>query len=284
MRMYVSVTGLLFSSYTFEDMLDSLRKLRIEYFELPHPLFYKGIYKGTLKPLLAEVEDVKELVASRGLKLSTVNAGNNFVQTNEDEFRRQVEGVKVCCDLSVEFGCNIVRIFGGDLKAGLTEQDCVNLITKGIRECVDYAEQRNVSLALENHGRITNNYELELKLLETIGSESFKLNVDTGNYYWYGYPLNQVCEILDELAEHAIHTHMKNGTSAKKDERREPGNDFEMKPLEEGDIPLEAFVRGLKRMGYAKAISIEDESINGEDLEETLRKDNTFLQRIMESP
>ena len=282
--MYVSVTGLLFSSYTFEDMLVSLERLRIGYFELPHPFFYKGIYKGTLKPLMMKIRGLKELIESRGLKLSTVNAGNNFVQTDEDEFKRQVKGVKVCCDLSVELGCNIVRIFGGDLKEGLTEQDCVNLITKGIKECVGYAEDRNVCLALENHGRITNNYEFELKLLETVGSESFKLNVDTGNYYWYGYPISQVCQILDDLAEHAIHTHMKNGTSAKREKRRQPGKDFRMKPLEEGDIPLEPFVKRLKQVGYAKAISIEDESINEEGLEETLRKDRAFLQRVIEFP
>jgi len=44
------------------------------------------------------------------------------------------------------------------------------------------------------------------------------LNIDTSNFYWYGYWLSEVEEIFERLTPLTVHT--KNGTTERKEERR----------------------------------------------------------------
>jgi len=276
---------LIFSKLTFEESLCKLRALGLDGFELYHPFFYKNIFQGTLSLEPKVLKDVMALVKAHGLKVVSVNAGNNFVQPDNSLFRRQVEGVKACVDVAVEIGCPVVRVFGGEFAEGKTEAQCIGAITEGLRQSAVYAEEGGVTLALENHGRITNNIDTLTGILKEVGSESLKVNLDTGNFYWFGYKLSEVEAIFKKLAPITAHTHMKNGTTDRREERRKPG-EIKLVPLPEGDIDLAKAVKLLKAKGYKGVISMEDEfegwtSLPLEKVMEILKKDVDYLRAAL---
>ncbi|KYH40872.1 MAG: hypothetical protein AYL31_005670 [Candidatus Bathyarchaeota archaeon B26-1] len=278
----ISSTVLVFSKLTFEESLGRLREIGVDGFELYNPFFYKGIFRGTLSFDQEGLRRVEELADSYGFKVTSVNAGNNFVQVSRDLFEGQVKGVKMCIDAAFNLGTPVVRVFGGEPMEGKTEEECVRAIVEGLRMVASYAEERGVTLALENHGRITNNVDILLRILDEVDSEALKVNMDTGNFYWYGYSLSEVEEIFERLAPVTAHTHMKNGTAERKYERRKIG-EVKLTPLPEGDINLLKVVRMLKEKGYKGVISIEDEfegwtTLPQEKVVEILKRDVEYLR------
>jgi hydroxypyruvate isomerase len=158
-------------------------------------------------------------------------------------------------------------------------------ITEGLKQSAAYAEESGVTLALENHGRITNNIDTLMGILKEVGSESLKVNIDIGNFYWFGYKLSEVETILKKLVPMTAHTHMKNGTTDRKEERRKTG-DLRFTPLTDGDINLVKVVKLLKTKGYEGAISMEDEfegwaSLPLEKVMEILKRDADYLRAAM---
>lgn len=281
----ISSTALVFSKLTFEESLKMLKEIGVDGFELYNPFFYKGIFQGTLSFDPDGLKRVKELTGFYDLKITSVNAGNNFVQKNRDLFEKQVEGVKQCVDVAVNLGVSVVRVFGGEPSEGKTEEECVRDIIEGLKLAAPYAEDKGVVLALENHGRITNNINILLRILDEVNSEALKVNIDTGNFYWYGYRLSEVEEIFEKLAPLAAHTHMKNGTTERKEERRKIG-EIKFTPLAEGDIDLLKVIRMLKEKGYKGAISMEDEfegwrTLPQEKVMEILKMDVNYLRSAL---
>ena len=109
--------------------------------------------------------------------------------------------------------------------------------------------------------------------------------MDTGNFYWFGYRLSEVKEIIEEIIPLTAHTHMKNGRTERKEERRKPG-EVKLVPLPDGDIDLSNVIGKLKSSGYKGAISIEDEfegwrSLPLEKVMETLKRDVEYLREYL---
>ena len=89
--------------------------------------------------------------------------------------------------------------------------------------------------------------------------------MDTGNFYWRGYPLSEVYGILRILAPYTKHTHLKN-IKYPEDQReitREAGWEYGtyVSPLDEGDIDHAKVLELLAEAGYDEDICIEDESL-----------------------
>jgi sugar phosphate isomerase/epimerase len=51
-------------------------------------------------------------------------------------------------------GAPVIRIFAGDVQKGTTEPQARQWCIEAIQRCCEYAGQRGVVLALENHGGI----------------------------------------------------------------------------------------------------------------------------------
>jgi len=283
--MKLGITTLVFSDMSYEEVLSRVKSLGLDGLEIYNPTFYKGIFKGTISFKPESVREAASKAESYGLEILSVNAGNNFVQTEKSLFERQVEGVMECIDAAAAIGCPVVRVFGGEPREGVTMEESIKMIIDGLKRSSSYAEEKGIILALENHGRITNNIDILKRIIEGVNSENLKINMDTGNFYWFGYRLSEVKEIIEEIIPLTAHTHMKNGKTERKEERRKPG-EVKLVPLPDGDIDLSKVIGKLKSSGYKGAISIEDEfeewrSLPLEKVMETLKRDVEYLRESL---
>ena len=73
--------------------------------------------------------------------------------------------------------------------------------------------------------------------------------MDTGNFYWYGNPIDKVYEILKSVAKYTKHTHVKNiqYPEETRNQQREIGWEYGkyVSPIYEGDIDHDRVIRML---------------------------------------
>ena len=120
-------------------------------------------------------------------------------------------------------------------------------------------------MGIENHGFQGNNLAFQLNVYKVVGSDRLGSTMDTGNFYWRGYPLSEVYGILTILAPYTKHTHLKNikYPAELRETTREAGWEYGAYccPLEEGDIDHGKVLQILKAGGYTGDVCIEDESV-----------------------
>lgn len=167
-------------------------------------------------------------------------------------------------------------------------QEYLNRAVSAVKECLKRTEKLGIEFAVENHGIISNTIEFLRGLYKGVDSPRLGHTLDTGNFYWFGYPLSQVYEILEEFAPYTKHTHIKNINfpPEEREKMRQPGWGYEkyVSPLKEGDIDLGKVVKFLKKAKFKNDLCIEDESLGKfppEQKMEILKKDAEFLKSLL---
>jgi len=147
----------------------------------------------------------------------------------------------------------------------------------------------DTQFGIENHGYQGNDPAFLKGIFERAGDPRLGLTMDTGNFYWAGHPISRVYEILEELAPHAKHTHVKNiqYPADLRDTKRELGWEYGkyVSPIPDGDIDHGKVVGFLKAAGYTGDFTIEDESLGkyaeGEERLSVIRRDAEYVKGIV---
>lgn len=162
----------------------------------------------------------------------------------------------------------------------------VRIFAEGLKGALDGADTDNVEMGIENHGFQGNNLTFLLLVFKQVGSERLGMTMDTGNFYWRGYPLSEVYGILELLAPYTKHTHLKNINypADTREKIREGGWEYVqyVSPIEEGDIDHGRVIKLLHSFGYQGDICIEDESLmkfsNNDEKIKVLERDVAHVQ------
>ncbi len=165
----------------------------------------------------------------------------------------------------------------------------VELFAQGLGESLRRTKGLSVTLGIENHGFQGNNLAFLLNIFKRVESPRLGMTLDTGNFYWRGYPLSEVYGILALLAPYAKHTHLKNirYPESMRETTREAGWGYEQHvcPLDEGDIQHARVVKMLADAGYTGDLCIEDESLGhyapGEERLGVLGRDVRHVQDLL---
>lgn len=197
---------------------------------------------GTRDPNVAAGVVSAELAARKGIQISAVAALNDFLVKSPEEMDQQVERMKGVCELAREIGRPILRMDGGWAKDGVPEEKWMDLMVEGFTRIADMVEAHDLWMALDNHGYVTNDADVQLEVFERVGSKRFGANLDTMNYRWVGHSVEKCREFYDKIAPHAIHVHFKDGRGSLKE--------YIGEALGEGEIDLHHAVAALKRANY----------------------------------
>lgn len=228
-------------------------------------------------------ETLKRRLREAKLSVCAILVENDF---SSEDLGREVDYILSAVKVASELEVSVVRINAVmHPLPGYDLEKHVKRVADAVGMCMDSCRDLSVSLAVENHGVIANKREFLRSLFQTIDDEHLGLTLDTGNFYWFGYPLSEVYNIVEEFSSKVKHTHVKNAT-VKPDKRetfRKPG-DVEMAPLYKGDIDLERIVKTLRKTGYDYDLTIEDESLGTfKDKERltVLKKDVEFIRKLI---
>lgn len=176
-----------------------------------------------------------------GLDISGTSVGNNFCVPPGPERDKNLKLVRDWVDRAAAMHAPTIRIFAGNVPKGESEQEAADRTIECIRQSVDYAGQKGVILALENHGGITATPDQLLKLVKAVDSPWFGVNLDTGNFRTedpYGD--------LEKLAPYAVNVQVKTEI-ARKGQKKEPAE-------------LARFIEMLRKVRYSGYVVLEYEA------------------------
>lgn len=183
---------------TLDDFVDFCAKLNLDGTELTSYYFPQEVTNDYLMSL-------KQRTFRLGLDISGTAIGNDFCLPEGEKRDAQIQLCKTWIDHAAVMGAPVIRIFAGKVAKGDTEEVALDRCVAGIDECLDYAAQKGVFLALENHGGITATPEQLLAIVARVkDSPWFGVNFDSGNFRTedpYGD--------LEKIAPYAINAQIK---------------------------------------------------------------------------
>ncbi|MEW6358248.1 MAG: sugar phosphate isomerase/epimerase [Planctomycetota bacterium] len=257
-----------FPNHSLSDFLRAIKKIGYGYTEIG----CRDVWADGTDDPERQAEALRKDMDKIGLKCSAVSAGNDFVLLDDELIKKQVERMKRICGLARIMGTNVLRTEGGVPKESVPEAKWVDAMAGCLKRMADFVEKEDYYLAVDNHGHVTNNGELQVNLFETVGSKHIGANLDTMNYRWKGHDLPTVYRFWEMVAPYTFHTHFKDGVGSQKEYR---GTE-----LGSGELDLPKAVAALKKAGYKGVWTVEYEKKDG-DREEGAKKSLDYLKTIL---
>ena len=132
----------------------------------------------------AYTEELRQHAYRRGLGIGYIGIragfGSGYHGTDEDHLAHMMKWTDVC----QQMGIPLLRIIGGDLPAGQTEDEAWPWLAGYMRRIVDYAKTRRVQVGLHNHnhGMFPATGAAIVRMLDEIDDPYFVHVMDTGQY------------------------------------------------------------------------------------------------------
>lgn len=208
-------------------------------------------------------EKAKDALAETGLVCGVFSVANNFAKANQSERDDALQNIRFGVDEAVQFGASVVRVFAGDLVAdsGIGYDEAVGWIIEGLVESANYANQRSVYLALENHGKLAGKSSQIVEIISAVrnrcGHAALGANPDTGNFMLVG---ESGVDGVKGVAPLAYMVHFKDfsptvgGHYIALD-----GTEFAGTVIGEGTVDLAACLDALRDVGFAGWVNLEYE-------------------------
>jgi sugar phosphate isomerase/epimerase len=150
--------------------------------------FFRSFASGDVDPIVRAMEETGQIT-------SMICFSPDFTHPDPDERRRQVERQKHAIDLTVRMGARHCRTLSGQRYPDLSRSDGIARTVEGINRSLEYAEQRNVVLCMENHYKdgtwrypeFAQPEDIFLEIIGQIESPFFGVQYDPSNAFVGGF-------------------------------------------------------------------------------------------------
>ena len=233
----------------------------------------------------------RKQVEERGKVIPMMCCSPDFTHPDAGFRKREITKQKRWIDMTYALGGSFCRVLSGQRRPELSMDEGVKLAAGSIEECLPYAQERKITLIIENHYKddfweypeFAQKMDVFCKLVNSIHHPNFGVNYDPSNTYLAGEdPLELLRRISDRVVTmHASDRYLKEGTI--EDLRREDGGAAGYaRRLSHGEIgkglnDYDAIFNELKSKGFDGWISIED-GVEGMD---QLERSVAFVRKKM---
>ena len=192
---------------------------------------------------------IRQLLQKHRLMLPAIAAHSSLLSNDKETHAANMARLKGAVDLAVEWAQgDIIPAIDTTPGGKPAEWDAVrDLLVERTRELVEYAQARNVTIAMEPHvGAVIDTPEKVLQLLALVDSPYLKVNFDISHFNIQGLAIE---ETVAALAPYTVHTHVK--------DERGLVPDFEFLIPGEGDFDYVTYLKAMQAHGYDGFISVE---------------------------
>ena len=265
------------------DWIDMAADLPVDGLEM-----YGGFFESLES---AYLEKVRAAIERRNFEMPMLCCSADFTKPDAEERRREIAHEKRMIDATVTLGGRFCRVLSGQRRPEVSRAQGVQWVVECIRECADYAGEKGVVLAMENHYK--DNYwqfpefaqkqDVFLEIVNQIDPANFGVQYDPSNTLLAG---EDPISLLEQVKHRVVTMHAS-------DRYLKPGHTLEELQQVEDSLGYAAILshgvigRGLNdyprifhilhAAGYKGWVSIED-GVNG--LEE-IRASAEFLRPLM---
>lgn len=233
----------------------------------------------------------RRMVEDHGKVIPMMCCSPDFTNRDAAFREKEIAKQKRWIDMTYTLGGGFCRVLSGQKRPELGIDEGVKLAADCIEACLPYAQERGITLIIENHYKddfweypeFAQKMDVFFKLVDSIHHPNFGVNYDPSNTYLAGEdPIALLDKVLNRVVTmHASDRYLKYGSL--EDLRNEEGGAVGYaKRLSHGEIgkglnDYDAIFSRLAGAGFNGWISIED----GVDGMEQLERSVAFLRRKM---
>ena len=158
--------------------------------------WFQGTSDDFLLPLRA-------LAYRNGVEIYSISVRTNMCRPTPEQRDQEVAEVRKWVDVAAKLGAGHIRVFGGNVPKGETEDRAAEWVIDVLRRAAPIAGSKGIILGLENHGGITSRAERILQIVKTVDSPWVGVNLDTGNFEKDAY------RQIETILPHAVNAQFK---------------------------------------------------------------------------
>lgn len=146
---------------------------------------------------------LKRAAYRSGISLYTIGIRARMAQPTAELQTAEVETVRKWLDVAERLGASHMRVFGGAVPKGATEEQAVAWAVETLKRSADEAAKKGITLGVEDDGGITTNADRTVEIVKKAGSPWVGINLDIGNFPDDAYAQIAMC------APYATNVHFK---------------------------------------------------------------------------
>jgi L-ribulose-5-phosphate 3-epimerase len=146
---------------------------------------------------------LKKLAYKSAVSIYTIGIGARMAQPTPELQAAEVETVRKWVDVAQRLGAGHVRVFGGAVPKGASEEQAVVWAVETLKRCAEEAGKKGITLGVEDDGGLTTNADRTVEIVQKAGSPWAGINLDIGNFPDDAYHQIEMC------APYATNVHFK---------------------------------------------------------------------------
>ena len=216
----------------------------------------------------------KKVVEEKGLEIPMMCCSPDFTHPDPEFRSEQIEKEKFWIEMTAALGGKFCRVLSGQRRPELSREEGVRFAAECIDACAPFAEERGITLIIENHYKddfweypeFAQLMDVFCELVDAVAAPNFGVNYDPSNTILAGEdPLELLARVSKRVVTmHASDRFLLEGTI--EDLRKEEvGVEGYAQRLSHGEIgkglnDYDAIFTELKRVGFGEGnwISVED--------------------------
>ncbi len=146
---------------------------------------------------------LKRLAYHSGVAIYTIGIRARMAQPTPELQSAEVQTVRTWLGVAERLGAAHIRIFGGAVPKGASEEQAVAWAVETLKLCADEAAKKGITLGVEDDGGITTNADRTVEIVKKAASPWVGINLDVGNFPNDAYTQIEMC------APYATNVHFK---------------------------------------------------------------------------
>jgi sugar phosphate isomerase/epimerase len=126
---------------------------------------------------------LRHMAFKSGLPFSGVAIRTEMCQQDPAKRAEEVRNIEQWVDATQWLGASHLRVFGGELPKGATEQQGIEWVAETMKPACDYAGKRGITLGMEDHHGITERAATILEIMRKVDSPYAGINLDISNFH-----------------------------------------------------------------------------------------------------
>jgi len=159
---------------TLEDFIRKAVELRLDAVDMT--VYY-------LKSTDAEyLESMRHLAYQNAVTFSGAACGASMVQADRAKRADVLDQIKKWVDVTDRLGASHLRVFAGQLPAGVPMQQAVDWVVEAMKAASDYAAAKGIALGLEDHAGVSQSADVCLEIMQRVNSPYARINLDITHF------------------------------------------------------------------------------------------------------
>jgi Sugar phosphate isomerases/epimerases len=136
---------------------------------------------------------LRRLAYRSGVEIYSISVRSEMTRPTPELRDKEVAEVKKWVDVAEKLGAGHIRVFGGSVPKGISEDVAASWVVEVLKRSAEYAATKGIILGLENHGGITERAERIIDIVKKVDSPWVAINLDTGNFNRNVFPQIEMC-------------------------------------------------------------------------------------------